>query len=91
MKIVGKIYYQESWEKPFKAYIKKEATYCLGCIKRTDNKLITLKGMVNKFMAQKSICAEYGSKKSIFVKEYKPNKKSKNSFCKLQKHNLFIV
>ena len=91
MKIVGKIYYQESWEKPFKAYIKKEATYCLGCIKRTDNKLITPKDMVNKFMAQKSICADYGSKKSISVKEYKPNKKSKNSFYKLQKHNLFIV
>ena len=75
MKMVGKIYYQESWEKPFKAYIKKEDTYCLGCIKRTDNKSITPKEMVNKLIAQKPICADYGFKKSIFVKEYKPNKK----------------
>ena len=36
--------------------------------KRTDNKSITAKQVVNKFIAQKSICADCGSKKSVFVK-----------------------
>ena len=44
---------------------------------RTDNILITAKQIVNKLIAQKSMCVDCGSKKSI---------KSKNSFFKLQKH-----
>ena len=35
------------------------------------------KQVVNKLIAQKSACADCGSKKSVFVKEYKPNKKQK--------------
>ena len=45
--------------------------------KRTDNKSITAKQVINKLIAQESICADCGSKKSVFVKEYKPNKKQK--------------
>ena len=33
--------------------------------------------MVNKLFAQKLACGDCGSKKSVFVKEYKPNKKQK--------------
>ena len=36
--------------------------------KRTDDKSITAKQVVNKLIAQKSICADCGSKKSVFVK-----------------------
>ena len=36
--------------------------------KRTDNKSITAKQVVNKLIAQKSICADCGSKKSVFIK-----------------------
>ena len=43
--------------------------------KKNRYKPITPKEMVNKLIAQKSICADYGFKKSIFLKEYKPNKK----------------
>ena len=46
--MVGKIYYQESRGKPFKAYVKKQDTYCLRCKQRTDNKLVTAKQVVNK-------------------------------------------
>ena len=35
---------------------------------RTDNKSITAKQVVNKLIAQKSVCADCGSEKSIFVK-----------------------
>ena len=45
--------------------------------KRTDNKSITAKQVVNKLISQESICADCGSKKSVFVEEYKPNKKQK--------------
>ena len=45
--MVGKIYYQESRGKPFKAYVKKQDTYSLRCNTRTDNKLITAKQVVN--------------------------------------------
>ena len=44
---------------------------------RTDNESITAKQVVTKLIAQKSICADCGSKKSM---------KTKNSFFKLQKH-----
>ena len=58
-------------------YIKKQGTYCLRCKKRTDNKSIKLKQMLNELAAQNSICVDCGSKKSIFVKEYKPGGKKK--------------
>ena len=58
-------------------YIKKQDTNCLRCKKRTDNKSITAKQVVNKLISQESICADCGSKKSVFVEEYKPNKKQK--------------
>ena len=29
--MVGKIYYKESFQAPFKAYFKKTNTYCLVC------------------------------------------------------------
>ena len=35
------------------------------------------KQMVNKLIAQKSTCVDCGSKKSVFVKEYKLDKKQK--------------
>ena len=35
------------------------------------------KQVVNKLIAQKSACADCGSKKSVFVKEYKPDKEQK--------------
>ena len=59
--------------------------------KRTDNKSITAKEVVNKLMSQKSVCAECGADCglwSIFVKEYKPDKKNK-SFHKLQNMHLY--
>ena len=75
--IVGKIYYQESRGKPFKAYVKKQDTYYLRCKTRTDNKLSATKQVVNKLIAQKSGCVDCDSKKSVFEKEYKPDKKKK--------------
>ena len=75
--MVGKIYYQESRGEPFKAYVKKQYIYCLRCKKRTDKKSITAKQVVNKLISQKSVCANCGAKKSVFIKEYKPDKKKK--------------
>ena len=68
IKMVCKIYYQESRGEPFKVYVKKQDTYCLRCKTRTDNKSIIAKQVVNKLIAQKSICADCGAKKSVFVK-----------------------
>ena len=73
--MVGKIKYQEFRREPFKAYVKKQDTCCLRCKKRTDNKLITAKQVTHKSIAQKSIRADFGAKKLIFAKEYKPDKK----------------
>ena len=47
------------------------------CKTRTDNKLIATKQVVNKLIAQKSGCVDCDSKKSVFEKEYKPDKKKK--------------
>ena len=58
-------------------YVKKQDTYFLRCKTRTDYKSIIAKQVVNKLIAQKSICVDCGAKKSVFVKEYKPNKKKK--------------
>ena len=79
-KMVGKICCQESRGEPFKGYVKKQNTYCLRCKRRTDNKSMTAKQVVNKSIAPKSVCADCGAKKSVFVKEYKPNKKKKIVF-----------
>ena len=57
-------------------YDKKQDTYCLRCKQRPDNKLITVKQVVNKLIAQKSSCVDCDSKKSAFVKKYKPDKKT---------------
>ena len=62
---------------PFKAYVKKQDTYCLRCKKRTDNKSIIAKLVVNRLIAQKSICPDCGVIKSVSGKECKPNKKQK--------------
>ena len=71
------MYYQESRGKPLKMYERKQDTYCLRCKQRPDNKLITAKQVENKLIAQKSSCVDCNSKKSVFVKEYKPDKKQK--------------
>ena len=36
-------------------------------------------------MSQKSVCAACGAKKSVFVQEYKPDKKKKQ-FSQIRKH-----
>ena len=41
--------------------------------------------MVNKLIAQKSICVDVGSKKSVFVKEHKLEGKQKE-FLQITKH-----
>ena len=63
---------------------KTQDTYCLRWKKRTNNRSVTAKQMVNKLIARKSVCADCDAKKLVFVKGYKPDKK--NSFHKLQKH-----
>ena len=75
--MVGKIYYQESREKPFKAYVKKQDTYYLRCKLGTDNKVITAKQVVNKLIAQKSWYVDCNSIKSVLLKKYKSDKKKK--------------
>ena len=75
--VIGKIYYKESSQAPFKVYIKRQDTYCLRCKRRTDNKSVMPKKIVNKLIAQKSICVNCGSKKSVSVKECKSDKKQK--------------
>ena len=85
IKMIGKVQHKELSQEPFKVYFKKQNTYCVRCKKRTDNKSITPKQLVNKLIAKKSICADCGSKKLVFVNEYKPNKR-KYSFHKLPKH-----
>ena len=52
-----------------------------------QNKSVTAKQVVSKLISQKSICANCGAKKSVFVKEYKPDKK--NSFHKLQNMHIY--
>ena len=74
IKMVGKICYKEL-EGSFKAYIKRQDAYCLMWKKQTDNKSITPEQVANELIAQESLCVDCGSKKSIFIQEYKPNKK----------------
>ena len=63
--------------------MKKKFSYRLKCRKRTRNrdihKALTLLNLVPQ---QISKCKDCNDRKSVFVKEYKPNK-SKNSFHKV--------
>ena len=77
-------------EDPLKRTLKKQDTYCLACKEQTDNKPITPKQVAIKFIAQASICVDCGSKKSVFVKEHKPNEKKK-FFLQITKICIFIV
>ena len=54
-------------------YVKKENSQCLVCKKKTDNKNIKGVALENKIGQQKSICANFKSKKT-FLKRVK-NKK----------------
>ena len=76
IKMIRKIYYKEP-QGSFKVYIEKQDTYWLECRKRTDNKLITPKQVANKLISQRLVCVDCGSKKSVFVKQDKPNKNQK--------------
>ena len=60
-----------------KKYVKK-ISYCLKCRRKTRNKDIrkTLT-LVNLILQQSSKCKVCNTRKSDFVKEYKPNKKQK--------------
>ena len=59
--------------KPKNEILKKENSYCLVCKKKTDNKNIKGVALENKIGQQKSICANFKSKKT-FLKRVK-NKK----------------
>ena len=91
--MVGKVYYKEL-QGSFKAYIKKQNTYCLKCKKPTNNKSNTSKQVINKLIAQKSTCAVFGSKKSAFEREANPKNNYKNkmmTYCsKCEKHTYNI-
>ena len=54
-------------------YVKKENSWCLVCKKKTDNKNIKGVALENKIGQQKSICANFKSKKT-FLRRVK-NKK----------------
>ena len=57
---------------------RKNIVYCLKCRKPTRNKNIHEALMlVNLIPQQNSKCKTCHAKKSVFVKEYKPNKKQK--------------
>ena len=88
IKMVGKIYHKEP-QGSLKGCINKQNTQCLKCKKPTNNKSITPKHVANELIVQKSTCADFGSKKSIFVEEYKPNKKKKYFFTNY-KHDLLF-
>ena len=61
-----------------KKHIMKKISYCLKCKKQTRNKDIykALK-LVNLTWQQSSKCKDCNARKSVSVKEYKPNKKQK--------------
>ena len=54
-------------------YVKKENGYSLACKKKTDNKNIKGVALENKIGQQKSICANFKSKKT-FLKRVKSKK-----------------
>ena len=60
-----------------KKHVKK-ISYCLKCRKPTRNKDIhEALTLVNLIPQQSSKCKTCNARKSVFVKEYKPNKKQK--------------
>ena len=67
-------------------YKKNEISYCLRCIKSTRVKEIhEVLTLVNLIPQQSSKCKIWNARKSVILKEYKPNRKQKY-FHKLQKH-----
>ena len=61
-----------------KKYVKKKISYCLKCRKLTRNKDIhEALTLVNLIPQQSSKCKACNARKSVFVKECKPNKKQK--------------
>ena len=59
-----------------KIYVKKKISYCLKCKKRTRNKDSHKALMLVNLIPQQSLkCKTCNARKSVFVKEYKPNKK----------------
>ena len=61
-----------------KKHVKKKISYCLKCRKPTRNKDIhEALTLVNLILQQISKCKTCNTRKSVFVKEYKPNKKQK--------------
>ena len=56
--------------------MKKEIIYCLKCREPTRNKDIHKALMlVNLIVQLSSKCKTFNGRKSVFVKEYKPDKK----------------
>ena len=61
-----------------KKNVKKKISYCLKCKKQTRNKDIHKALMsVNLIPQQNSNCDSCNVRKSVFVKEYKPDKEQK--------------
>ena len=92
--------YMSSVSKPLKyiiSFIKKmsdkkdqEITYCLKCIKRTRNKDIPKAlTLVNLIPQQTSKCNDCNARKSVFEKEYKPNKKQKCFFTNYKNMQIY--
>ena len=72
-------------------FVKKKISYCLKCKKQTRNNNIHKALMlVNLILQQSSKCKPCNTRKSVFVKEYKPNKKQKQ-FLQIIKRWKFIV
>ena len=60
----------------YKTKVKKKISYCLKCRNPTRNKDIhEALTLVNLIPQQSSKCKTCNARKSVFVKEYKPNKK----------------
>ena len=65
-------------------YVKKKISYYLKCRKQTRNKDIhKALTLVYLIPQQSSKCKVCNARKSVFVKEYKSNKKAKIIFTKL--------
>ena len=61
-----------------KKYVRKKTSHCLKCRKPTRNKDIhEALTLVNLIPQQSSKCKDCNARKSVFVKEYKRNKKQK--------------
>ena len=61
-----------------KEYVKKKISYSLNCMKPTRNKEIHEALMLVSLIPQQSSkCKFCNTRKSVFVKQYKANKKQK--------------